>query len=187
MQYRNSKNGYGVVSRALHWGMALAIFGMFGLGVWMRTLTYYSPYYKIAPDLHKSIGLVLLALLVARFIWRLVNPAPDDGYLRPIERKASHLLHLAFYGLLVVLMAAGFMISTVDGRGIVVFGLFEIPSVYAQKGLEDVVGFIHAWLAYVLIAFAALHATAALKHHFIDRDVTLLRMLRGDPKKLTQP
>ncbi len=182
MQYKNSKNGYGLVSRFLHWGMAIAIIGMFGLGVWMRTLDYYSPYYKQAPHLHKSIGLVLLALLIGRFIWRLVNPTPDDGYLRPNERKASHAMHLAFYALLAVLMGAGFLISTVDGRGIEVFGLFEIPSIYTQKGLEDAVGLLHAWLAYLLMAFVALHGAAALKHHFIDRDITLLRMLRGDPK-----
>ena len=182
MALRNSKTGYGSVARALHWGMALAIFTMFGLGVWMRTLTYYSPYYERAPALHKSIGLVLLALLMLRFGWRLLNPKPDDGYLSAAERWISHLMHLGFYALLLALMAVGYLISTVDGRGIAVFGLFEFPSFYTQKGLEETAGFIHRWMAYALMGLVALHALAALKHHFINRDVTLLRMLRGSPK-----
>lgn len=182
MQIKNSEAGYGIVARVLHWGMAIAILGMFGLGLWMRTLTYYSPYYKSGPALHKSIGLVLLVLLLGRFIWRQVNAKPNDSYLEPAERHISNLMHLAFYGFLLVLMLLGYLISTVDGRGIQVFGLFEIPSIYAQKGLEDAVGLLHRWLAYLLMGFVALHAMAALKHHFINKDVTLLRMLRGSPK-----
>ncbi len=184
MVFRNSKIGYGSVARALHWGMALAIFGMFGLGLWMRTLTYYSPYYERAPALHKSIGLVLLAVLLGRFAWRMLNPKPDDSHLGRAERWASHLMHLGFYALLLVLMVVGYLISTVDGRGIAVFGLIEVPSLYTQKGLEEVAGFFHRWLAYALMALAALHALAALKHHFINRDVTLLRMLHGNSKTL---
>lgn len=182
MPLQNNKTGYGTVARALHWGMAMAIVAMFVLGVWMRTLTYYSPYYESAPALHKSIGLVLLALLVIRFIWRLLNAKPDDGYLSPAERWISHLMHLGFYALLMALMVVGYLISTVDGRGIAVFGLFEFPSFYTQKGLEEAAGFIHRWMAYTLMGLVALHALAALKHHFINRDVTLLRMLHGSPK-----
>ena len=63
MQLRNSTSRYGVVSIVLHWGVALAVFGLFGLGLWMVGLDYYSPWRKAGPDLHKSIGLVLLAVL----------------------------------------------------------------------------------------------------------------------------
>lgn len=179
MASRNSENAYGWVTRFLHWGMALAIFSMFGLGIWMRGLDYYSPYYRTAPDLHKSVGLVLLGLLVFRFVWRQINAVPSDDHLSWIERIGSHLTHLAFYGLLLVMMISGYLISTADGRGIEVFGLFEVPSFYQQRGLEDLAGVIHEWLAWGIIGLAAIHAVAALKHHFLDKDVTLIRMLRG--------
>lgn len=179
MQIKNTKNGYGVIARAFHWGMALAIFGMFALGLWMRTLDYYSPYYQLGPGIHKSAGMTLLILLAGRFIWRSINVRPDDCYLSARERLASHVMHLGFYALLLVQMCIGYLTHTVDGRGIEVFGLFMVPSVYEQKGLEQVTGLIHEYLAYTIIAFAVLHGAAAIKHHFIYKDVTLMRMWRG--------
>ena len=65
MQLRNSSSRYGWVSIFMHWGVALAVFGLFALGLWMVGLDYYSTWRKDAPDLHKSIGLVLLAVMVA--------------------------------------------------------------------------------------------------------------------------
>ena len=182
MEFKNTTDGYGFIARVLHWGMAIAIIAMFVLGKWMRTLDYYNPWYKQAPDIHKSIGIILLALLVLRILWRLFNTAPDDSHLKPQERALSHLVHIGFYLLLILLMVAGYMISTLDGRGISVFALFEAPSFWQQKGLEDTAGFIHEILAHALMALVILHAGAALKHHFIDRDITLLRMLRGANK-----
>lgn len=179
MQIRNTSNGYGVIARVFHWAMALAIFGMFALGLWMRTLDYYSPYYQSGPALHKSIGITLLILLAGRFIWRIINVRPDDSYLPARERLASHVMHLGFYVILLAQMCIGYLTHTVDGRGIEVFGLFTVPSMYEQKGLEQTTGLIHEYLAYAIIALAALHAAAALKHHFIDKDVTFMRMWRG--------
>nr|WP_321443793.1 cytochrome b [uncultured Cohaesibacter sp.] len=179
MTVKNSDHAYGWVSRLLHWGMALAIFAMFGLGIWMRSLDYYSPYYRSAPDLHKSVGLILLALLVARFVWRLVNKVPSDDHLSRWERLGSHVVHLAFYGLLLALMVSGYFISTADGRGIAIFGLVEVPSIVQQRGMEEIAGTIHEWLAWSVMGLAAFHAVAALKHHYLDKDVTLKRMLRG--------
>ena len=73
---------------------------------------------------------------------------------------------------------AGYLISTADGVGIPVFGLFEIPAlVSGLPDQADVAGVVHLYLAWVLVVFAGLHGLAALKHHFIDRDATLVRML----------
>lgn len=171
--------GYGLVTRVLHWVMALGIVGLFGLGWWMVELDYYSPYYKSAPDLHRGIGLTLAALLVLRMGWRFVNVRPDDSDLKPVERRAARFVHRAFYPLLLVLMASGYLISTADGRGIDVFGLFEVPALIVSKGLEDPAGLVHEWTAYVVMALAALHAGAAIKHHFIDRTDVLRRMWNG--------
>ena len=175
----NSRDGYGWVSRLIHWAMAAAILGMFALGLWMRDLDYYSPYYKSAPDLHKSIGLVLLALLVFRFVWRLINQEPASDTLTPLERRASAAVHWGFYPLLLALMAAGYFISTADGRPITVFGLVDVPALVTRKGMEATAGLIHYWLAFSVIGIAALHAAAALYHHFVKRDDTLRRMTVG--------
>ena len=125
MNYRNTKSGYGFIARLLHWSMAVAIFGMLALGYWMMTLTYVSPYYKTCPDLHRSIGLVLLGLLIFRLVWKLINKSPDTSDLTPLEHNGSALLHWGFYGLLLAIMIMGYLISTLDGRSISVFGLFE--------------------------------------------------------------
>ena len=187
MPVQNTATGYGSVSRAFHWLMALAIFAMFGLGWWMVDLSYYSPYYKSAPDLHRSVGLVLLVVLLARLAWRAVNVKPDDAELRPFERRAAHLVHWGFYVILLVLMISGYLISTPDGRPIEVFGLFNVPSLIQHKGLEDTAGWIHWGLAYGVMALAAVHSAAALKHHFIDKHATLTRMWSGPPQEKAGP
>lgn len=91
---------------------------------------------------------------------------------------AAHAAHGLLYALLFVAMVSGYLISTADGSSISVFGWFEVPSVTGQvKGMEDVAGSIHYWSTWAIVVLAGLHALAALKHHFVDRDRTLLRML----------
>ncbi|MEK8081648.1 cytochrome b [Pseudomonas sp. XK-1] len=178
MQWRNSPSRYGLVSILMHWLVALAVFGLFGLGYWMVGLDYYSSWYKTAPDLHKSIGLVLLALMLVRLLWRWLSPPPpalpDHGRM---TRLASKLGHGFLYLGLLLLMLSGYLISTADGRAIEVFGLFSVPATLtAIPNQEDVAGLVHEYLAWALVIFAGIHALAALKHHFIDRDRTLVRM-----------
>ncbi len=178
MQWRNSSSHYGLVSILLHWLVALAVFGLFGLGYWMVGLDYYSGWYKTAPDLHKSIGLLLFAVMLVRVLWRWVSPVPaslpNHGRLTRLGSKLGHgFLYLGLF----VLMISGYLISTADGRGIEVFGLFEVPaSLTSIPDQEDVAGLVHEYLAWALVIFAGVHALAALKHHVIDRDRTLLRM-----------
>lgn len=179
MQIKDTSTGYGVVSRWLHWLMAVAIVAMFALGWWMVELDYYSPYYITAPNIHRSVGILLLIALAFRFVWRISNVQPDDNELTPFESKASHIVHWGFYPLLLALMISGYLISTPDGRPIDVFGLFSVPSLVQQKGLEDAAGFVHWVLAYIVIAVAAVHAAASLKHHFKDRSSILIRMWSG--------
>lgn len=178
MQWRNTSARYGLVSVVLHWLVALVVFGLFALGFWMVGLSYYDPWRQSAPDLHKSIGILLFAVMLLRVLWRLLNPAPaalsNHG---PLTRLASKLGHGVLYFGLFGVMISGYLISTADGRGIEVFGLFSVPATLtgiAQQ--EDIAGAIHEYLAWGLVIFAGLHGLAALKHHFIDRDSTLLRM-----------
>lgn len=179
MIIKDTTSGYGLVSRLFHWLMAAAIFALFALGWWMVGLDYYSPYYHSAPDLHRSVGILLLIALAARMAWRAINTKPSDADLTPFERMGARIVHIGFYPLLLALLVSGYLISTPDGRPIDVFGIFSVPSIIQMKGLEDTAGFVHRWLAYATIALAALHTAAALKHHFADRGNTLKRMWSG--------
>lgn len=178
MQWRNSPTNYGLVSIVMHWLVAIAVVGLFALGYWMVGLTYYSSWYRTAPDIHKSVGLLLFGLMVVRFIWRFVSsgPAPlaSHGRMTRLATKGGHgLLYLGLF----VLMISGYLISTADERAISVFDWFEVPALITSiRDQEDIAGLVHEYLAWGLIIFSGLHALAALKHHFIDHDPTLKRM-----------
>ncbi|MEX1664428.1 cytochrome b [Zhongshania arctica] len=182
MPAKNTRSRYGWVSVAIHWLMAIVVIGMFALGIWMRQLSYYDPWYQDGPTIHKSIGVLLFILLLARIGWRSINIRPnDDPILKNWERTTAHLTHFAMYGLMLMLMTAGYLISTADGRQIEVFNLFSVPAtVQGIENQEDIAGEIHEILAWTLILLAGVHALAALKHHFINRDSTLLKMLGRD-------
>lgn len=177
----NTEHGYGWMHIALHWLMAIAIFGLFGLGLYMVELSYYDSWYKGSVDLHKSIGLTLALLLVLRLIWRLtqVRPQPVDSSLI-WQNRFAHWVHIILYLVLVVILISGYLISTADGRGIEVFSLFSVPSLGEfVNNQEDIAGMVHEYAAWSLVILAGLHALAALKHHFINRDQTLVRMLKA--------
>jgi cytochrome b561 len=174
--WRNTLNHYGWISIGLHWLVTVAVIALFALGLWMVELTYYDAWYQRAPDLHKSTGVLLFFVMLARLAWRLGNAQPRLSGA-PWEQRAAHLVHGLLYLLLYALMVSGYLISTADGRAIDVFGLFGIPATLTGKQQEDIAGVVHEVLAYAVIALATLHALAALKHHFIDRDNTLKRML----------
>lgn len=179
MHWRNSATGYGWLSIGMHWLVALAVFGLFGLGLWMVELDYYSSWRHTAPELHKGIGLCLFALMLLRLLWRFVSPppAPLSSYSR-LTRLGAKLGHGALYLGLFAVMLAGYLISTADGRGISVFGWFDVPAtITGIPEQEDLAGAVHFYLAWGLVILAGLHGLAALKHHVIDRDTTLLRML----------
>jgi cytochrome b561 len=177
---KNTKTAYGLISILLHWVMALAIFGMFGLGLYMVELTYYDAWYNGSLDLHKSIGILLFSLLLFRTLWRCLNINPDsaDKNASQFELKSAHLVHLCLYLLMFTLMISGYLISTADGRSIAVFNWFSVHGFGSfVENQEDIAGVTHYYLAFTLIGLAALHALAALKHHFINKDNTLKRML----------
>jgi cytochrome b561 len=96
---------------------------------------------------------------------------------RPWEIKLAHLTHLLLYFLLLAIMVSGYLISTADNRAIEVFGWFAVPAtITSLPDQEDIAGKVHLILASILIGLASLHAAAAVKHHFIDRDRSLKRI-----------
>lgn len=178
MKLLNNHSRYGFVSISLHWLVALAVIGLFGLGWWMVGLSYYDPWYRQGPDIHRSVGILLFIAMVARLLWRLAStqpkPLPEH---RRWEVIAAHATHWLLYLLLFMAMSSGYLITTADGSAISVFGWFSVPSVTGRvRGMEDIAGLVHYWSTWALVVLAGVHALAALKHHFIDRDATLKRM-----------
>lgn len=177
---RNSDHSFGWVSIALHWLTALAVLGLFPLGLYMTTLSYYDPLYHRLPFIHRSVGVLLFIAIIARLLWRLASPPP-----RPLpshaawERRLARATHALMYALLIAVTVSGYLMSTADGHPVSVFGWFDVPATITSiPGQEDVAGDVHLVLAIALMALVALHVAGALKHHFIDRDVTLWRILR---------
>ena len=177
MQLGNSEQAFGWISVLLHWVMAVAIIGLFGLGLYMMELGYYDPWYQTAPDIHRSVGILVAMTLAFRWIWRLINVHPRiEG--KPWEQSVARGVHRIFYILILAVVLSGYLISTADGRAIAVFDWFEVPAtLHGLDNQEDIAGEFHEYLAYGLIGLVVLHTAAALKHHFIDRDATLRRML----------
>ena len=179
--WRNTADSYGRVSILLHWLIAAVVPGLFVLGLWMVELDYYDAWYHRAPELHKGTGVLLLGVVLFRLAWRLGNPQPLLTGTPP-QRRLAHTMHRVLYGILFAVIISGYLVSTADGRPIDVFGLVELPSVLSGiDRQEDIAGVIHLVLAICLIGLIALHALAALKHHLIDHDRTLIRMLSSKP------
>jgi len=175
--WRNTQVAYGLVSVILHWLVALAVTGLFVLGVWMVELGYYDRWYQRAPDIHKGAGVLLFGVMLAHAGWRYSNPRPE-AIGSVMQKKAAAWVHRMLYALMYMLMLSGYLIATADGRGIHVFGLFSVPaSISGLHNQADIAGDVHELLAFALIALTILHALAALKHHLVDRDQTLKRML----------
>ncbi len=142
MSAGNSETTYGWVAITLHWSVALTVFALAGLGLYMVELDYYDPWYRKVPDLHKSIGITLFVVMLLRIFWRTVNPAP-----RPVEgvaeweEKIASIVHKLLYLLLIAIMLSGYLISTADGRAIELFGLLDIPAVITSiENQEDTAG-----------------------------------------------
>lgn len=175
---QNSHSHYGAVARALHWISALAIFGLFGLGLWMMGLDYYSTWYRRAPDLHKSIGLVLLAATLLRLLWKASQISPRIAGLSERDHRLAKLGQAVLYLLLLIIFASGYLIATGDARPISVFDLFELSALPWQFANQaDIAGKVHEYAAWALVILALGHGLLAIKHHFINRDQTLNSML----------
>ena len=156
------------------------IFALFGVGWYMVQLDYYDPLYQLLPWWHKSFGITLLMLLLLRLFsrWRTQIPKPLESHTS-LEKKASAVVKFLFYLLILLLGFSGYLISTAQGEALSVFDLFEIPSMLALTPAQvDQVGFFHEIFAWNILTLAIIHALAAMKHHFIDKDQTLLRMIK---------
>ncbi len=179
MLIKNDQQNFGLITILLHWLIALVTFGLFGLGLWMTDLGYYDEWYQKAPRLHEGIGVILFIFLLSRIVWRWISSPPEPiSTLKQWEKIGSHIAHALLNVLLLVITISGYLIITAKGEPVQVFDLFSVPaSLSGFSNQEDLAGEVHYFVAWALIILAGLHALAALKHHFIDKDKTLRRIL----------
>lgn len=131
---------------------------------------------------HKAFGITILVLAVLRLVWRLTHrPPPRVQALRPWEVALAKVVHIAFYVLMIAIPLAGWAMSSIAARPVSFFGLFTVPMLPlgSDKAVGGLFHDLHENGATLLLVLLALHVAGALKHHFIDRDGTLRRMLPG--------
>lgn len=163
----------------LHWAIAALVLSTIPLG-WYGSSSE-SAAAQSATNLHKTVGIVILALSLVRFVWRLSHkpPALPEHMAKPL-RWLARISHGLFYFLLLVMPLSGWwMSSAVPERHAFGFGIFDIPFLPVPRGFASAgpAHFIHTTLAWMMVGLVVLHVAAALKHHFFDKDNVLARML----------
>lgn len=178
MPLKNTQNRFGVVAMLFHWVMAIIIIVMIGLGLYMVNLPVSLQKFKYY-SWHKEWGVLVLMLATLRLAWRFCNAKPAlPSHMPAWEQFAAHSVHYVFYGLMFALPLTGWLLSSAAGLSVSFFGWFVLPDLVApSETTRQLMTAIHKWLAYGLIAAILGHLGAALKHHFIDKDDILRRML----------
>ena len=179
---RNTETSWGAISRAFHWVSGVLILGLFAYGLWMTKFpAREDTAYHVA--IHASIGISVLALMIARVFWRAVNPTPmpPKGAAR-WEITASKIGHLGLYVLVFGTLIAGWLLAG-SGRAPLdysLFGIIPMPNMLGtgspyHKFLEE----SHELLGYAMIALVAIHIAAAVWHERVRRDGVMDRMTSG--------
>lgn len=175
---------YGGFAIFLHWLLALAIVGLFAVG-WYMTSLGFSPLRLKLYNWHKWAGVAVLALSAVRLLWRVTHrppplPAAMLATMPGWQQKAHHGVHHALYLLFFLVPLLGWAYSSAAGVPIVFLGVLPLPDLLAaDKALAEVIKPWHALSAYTLGALILLHVAAALKHHWVDGDGLMARMLPG--------
>ena len=171
-------------SIVLHWLLALMIAGTLAVGLTMTELPI-SPARLTLVNGHKWAGICILALSALRLLWRLAHRPPAAAPMPAWQQAAARAAHAVLYALFFAVPLAGWAYSSATGFPVVLFGVLPLPDFVApERALSDALKALHRVLAYALAAVVAVHVAAALKHHFVDRDGLLLRMM---PTRRTRP
>ncbi|MGL6079658.1 cytochrome b [Methyloversatilis discipulorum] len=171
---------YTRTAMSLHWLIALMLFGMFGFGLYMVELPL-SPQKLKFYSYHKWAGVTVFLLVLARLAWRITHrpPALPPG-MPAWQVKAAKAGHHLLYLLMVIVPLSGWLMSSAKGFQTVWFGVLPLPDLLAKdEALGEALLLTHRLLNWFFMLVVAGHVVAALKHHFIDRDGLLSRMLPG--------
>ncbi len=181
MAYQNAPKkqaeSYTRTAKVLHWLMALGLVANFAFGTYMHDLPL-SPQKLQYYSWHKWAGIVLLGLVTLRLVWRLLVRPPALLPAPAWQQAVAHTLHWTLYVLMFAIPLSGWMMSSASGFPVVLFGVWQLPDLVAKdKSLFEALKDLHEALNTGLLVLVLVHVAAALKHHFIDRDGTLARML----------
>ncbi len=177
---------YTLTAMALHWILALALLGLFGMGLFMADLPI-SPLRLKLYNWHKWAGISVLTLSLFRLAWRLTHPAPalpsQMEQTMPAWQKLAHLgTHRALYALFFIVPLIGWAYSSAAGFPIVVFGVLPLPDfVSPDKALAELIKPWHEISAFTMMGLVLLHVAGAIKHQWINKDRLIQRMLPGKP------
>jgi cytochrome b561 len=175
-----STPGYTLTARVLHWTTAVLILVMIPLGLIVAN-EWGGPAQDFLYDLHKSIGVTLIPIVIVRLAYRLLNPPPPlPNDIPALQRFAAHATHWVLYGLILVQPIIGYIFVSIYPAPVPFFGLFDLPAIFpANRALSDRLAIVHLYVGLSIAVFAAMHIAAALYHHFVRRDEVLMRMIRG--------
>ncbi len=179
MHVRNTSSRYGLVAVTFHWATVALVIAAWALGTFDDVLPR-GPARAAGLFAHISAGLAILAMLAVRLAWRIGDPPPqaEATALGALGERAGQLAHIALYALLIAVPISGIVLQFARGNAVPILGLYEIASPWlANRAFARSVKEVHEVLADALVALAALHAGAALFHHWVLKDRTLLRML----------
>ena len=177
---------YGGVAIGLHWLIAIAIIFSFSLGFYMSDLPL-SPQKLKFYSWHKWAGVTIFLCVLVRLLWRLSHRPPELPDSIPAwQRKVAGATHVLLYLLMFVVPLTGWLMSSAKGFQTVYFGVLPLPDLLAKNDeLGDLLQQVHKLLNYSMAALVVAHLGAALKHHFVDRDEVLARMLPFNGKTPT--
>ncbi len=179
MSSGSTGTNYSAIAKFLHWAVAACVIAIIPIAFIMTNIGE-GPLQNLLYTLHKSIGVVVLFLMAFRVIYRLIySPPPLVPAIPPLMRFAARLSHFAFYVLLIILPILGLLgNSAFTGQGLSVLGLFELPPLLPKNDKQaEAIFELHETLGIIAAALVVIHFSAALYHHFVRRDGTLMRML----------
>ncbi|WP_019895355.1 cytochrome b [Hydrogenovibrio halophilus] len=181
MALYNTDSKFGLVTRANHWLTAILVIGMIALGIYMAGLPD-SPDKFALYDVHKSVGIGILALVILRLIWLKISPNPPILPGKRWEEILAHSVRGLLYLSLLAMPIAGWVMSSAGGHEVTFFELFTLPALAPEsEAIGDVAKAVHAFVGKILFpALIILHIAGALKRHFVYKDNTLNRMLGRD-------
>ena len=178
MNLRNTADRFGLPAQALHWLTALCMFAAWVLGTIAEDFPRGDPRDQVL-SLHWSLGFLVLAFTLGRLALRASDtPPPEPSTMARWEVALARIAHLVLYAIMIALPVTGLATAAAQGRTASVFGLFTLPAMIgADRALARSVKGVHELLANGMLAVVALHALAALRHHFLLRDDVLRRTL----------
>ncbi|HEX7111944.1 MAG TPA: cytochrome b [Mizugakiibacter sp.] len=189
MPLRSSETRWGTLAQFFHWTVALLIVAQGTIGLTMVAMAPTVAKVKVYA-LHKSIGLTVLALVLLRLAWRAADRRPADPPAMPRwQVVGARAVHVALYLLILAMPLSGWLFNSAANFPLSWFGLVHVPSLTggADPALKALARAAHETLFWILVAVLAAHVGAALKHHLVDRDAVLARMLPWRTRRRSEP